>query len=120
MQVLHMIMGLERLDRITAFMEEHSGAPQRSSMEPIHEAGQEGPPPGIVGAPGRVSNADGQSDSRRGSGESEADSALAQRRMSGQHAPSRMACICAHADSAALPGLVAVPCLAEWHQPIAA
>lgn len=110
-----MIMGLERLDRITAFMEEHSGPPRRSSMEPIHEAGQEGSPPGSAGAPGRASNADGQIDSSRGSMELRVDSAHAERRMSGQHAPSCTAYMCTHADSAAVLGLVEAPCLAHRH-----
>ena len=35
-----MIMGLERLDRITAFMEEQSG-PARRSMDPVPEEAQE-------------------------------------------------------------------------------
>ncbi len=38
--MLHMIMGLERLDRITAFMEEQSGPPTRS-MDPVPEEAQE-------------------------------------------------------------------------------
>ncbi len=79
-----MIMGLERLDRITAFMEEHSAPPRRSSMEPIHEAAQEGSSPGTAGTQGRVSSADGRSNGKEGNLVQKPGIELADRRMSGQ------------------------------------
>ena len=91
-----MIMGLERLDRITAFMEEHSGPPRRSSMEPIREAGQEASPSGSAD---RASNADGHPDSREGNAKPEPESELAQRRVPGQRELSQQA-IAVHTDSA--------------------
>ena len=80
-----MIMGLERLDRITAFMEEHSAPPRRSSMEPIREAPQEGSPSGSAGAQRRVSSPGGDASSREGNSEQRPGIEPADRRVSGQH-----------------------------------
>ena len=51
-----MIMGLERLDRITAFMEEQSGPPRRSmgSVDTIPKNAQEGSSSGPASPQGNV------------------------------------------------------------------
>ena len=75
-----MIMGLERLDRITAFMEEQSGGPRRS-VDPIHEEPEGEPAPRQE----RDDSAREQPSSSAVDSEKEPQGETAERRLTGLH-----------------------------------
>jgi len=86
-----MIMGLERLDRITAFMEEQSGPPRRSmgSVDTIPEKAQEGSSSGPASPQGEV-NISNSGTARAGS---KPRTGTTKRQMSGQCVSRRLRCL---------------------------